>query len=520
MNIHAHIRSAALAVFFLAPVLLPAAAAQEGACQYVEVQRLPLRYAGLGLNITTDGSINGTPASMLIDTGAFQTLLTPAATEPRKLALRNSGRSVAGIGGMARVYHARVDEFSIGPVKSGRMTLRVVKEFGHPPSFDALVGAPFLLQSDLEISLATKELKFFRPKNCDQAFLGYWDEKAVVVPFDPHMRDDANPHFTVVVNGVKLDAIIDSGASTSFITLNAAKRAGLKLDDPGVTRTADATGIGSRPAARWRTRFDRFEIGDELVRNAEVGVIDYEGAAEVLLGADFLRAHRVLFAMSQRKLYLSYVGGQPFGQRHRLEPWIEAEADAGNADAQMALATYYMAGKLVPRDPALAAQWLEKAALGGNPEANVMTGRRLLLAGKPAEAATRLRAGLDKLYGHELGPLWLYIARVRSGQSELAKTELLAARERNREDDWPAPIHDFYLGKLDEAKLLAEAQDERKLAKYRSCQALAAMAEWQAASGQAGEAARLSEQGKAQCATPPAQPAGSAAGQPATAALQ
>ena len=32
----------------------------------------------------------------------------------------------------------------------------------------------------------------------------------------------------------------------------------------------------------------------------------------MLLGADFLKAHRVLFARSQHRLYLSYVGGPLF----------------------------------------------------------------------------------------------------------------------------------------------------------------------------------------------------------------
>jgi hypothetical protein len=34
---------------------------------------------------------------------------------------------------------------------------------------------------------------------------------------------------------------------------------------------------------------------------------------DMLLGADFLRSHRVLLAMSQRRLYFSYVGGRVFG---------------------------------------------------------------------------------------------------------------------------------------------------------------------------------------------------------------
>ena len=490
MNPYRHLLCSVLVA---SPLLSSFATAAEPGCKYVEVARLPLRYAGIGLDITTEGTINGTPATMIVDTGSFQTLLTPTATERRKLALRNTGRSAYGIGGGTWIYQTRVDEFSIGPAKSGRTWLQVVTDFGKRPHYEALVGAPFLLQSDLEISLATKELKFFRPKDCGDHFLGYWDEHAVVLPFNQHMRSTANPHFTVVVNGVKLDAIIDSGASTSFVTLNAAKRAGLTLDTPELVRAGEATGIGTRKVARWRTTFKRFEIGDEVVHNAEVGVLDYEGTAEVLLGADFLRAHRVLFAMSQQKIYLSYIGGAPFGQRHTLEPWIQAEAEAGNADAQMALATYYMTGKLVPRDPALAAQWAEKAARAGNAEANILTGHRLLLESKYGEAATRLRAGLDKLPTHHAAALGLYLARVHSGQAELAKTELAQARLANRENAWPAPVTDFYLGKLSAAQLLAAAASDSKLSRERGCQSVAAMGQWHIAHGDQAALPALAE---------------------------
>lgn len=36
---------------------------------------------------------------------------------------------------------------------------------------------------------------------------------------------------------------------------------------------------------------------------------------DIVLGADFLRAHRVLTAMSQRRFYLSHNGGEVFPPR-------------------------------------------------------------------------------------------------------------------------------------------------------------------------------------------------------------
>ncbi len=41
---------------------------------------------------------------------------------------------------------------------------------------------------------------------------------------------------------------------------------------------------------------------------------------EMLLGVDFLRAHRVFVAHSQRKLYFTYAGGPVFSGPRRAPP--------------------------------------------------------------------------------------------------------------------------------------------------------------------------------------------------------
>jgi clan AA aspartic protease (TIGR02281 family) len=495
----------ALLALVLCGALLPAAQAgtDAPACHYTEVASLPLHYTGLSLAVTTKGSINGSPATMLVDTGAFDTALASTPVERYKLALTETGRSSQGIGGSAKIYLAQIDELSAGPAKSGRAWLPVLTDFGNPPEFDAIIGAPFLLQTDMEISLATKELRFFRPSNCGDRFLAYWDPAAMEIPFEATRARDPNPRFTVLVNGKKMKAMIDTGATTTVIGLSAAKRAGLKLGTPGVTRQGESVGIGSARVAKWNTTFDTFQIGEETVKNAEIGVLDWDGNVDILLGDDFLRAHRVLFAMSQRKLYISYVGGEPFGQRDKLEPWIQQEAEAGNSDAQMVLGQMISMGQGVARDRALGASWLEKAARGGNPQANIVTGRDLMSKGFPEEGAARLRSALDKLPSSRMAALWLYLARVHSKQPELAKTELAAAFARNQDNAWPGPIADFYLGKITEEALLKQAGADAATARARTCQALFEMTEWHRAHGNHERVQALIPQRRTACSAPP-----------------
>ncbi|MGZ5787725.1 MAG: retroviral-like aspartic protease family protein [Ramlibacter sp.] len=443
-------------------------------CQYVQIAELPLRYTGPTLQVTTDGMIDGLAGPMLVDTGAAMSTLTRTATVRRNLSLGMTGEHASGIGGFSRLYSARVREFSVGPAKSARGSMWVMGDMCSAPSYDAIVGAPFLLQADMELSLAEKKMRFFRGANCTREHnLGYWGGDIFEIPFERHFDGSPNPHFTIEVNGEKMEAMIDSGAQTTAIMSSAARRAGLKLDAPGSAKLGYSEGIGTDRVARWSTIVERMQIGGEQVEHAEIAVLETSPVSgiEVLLGDDWLRAHRVLFAMSQRKLYVSYLGGEPFKPRTSLEPWLVQEAEAGNGDAQLIMSAFYASGRGVPRDAAIAASWLDKAAAGGNPRANLQLGRKLMMQGHMPEAVERLRAALDQLPAERTGALWLYLARIQTGQPDLGKQELQTAFERGESDDWPNPLAEFSLGHTDEARLLKAAADDAPYAKSRTCAA-------------------------------------------------
>jgi lipoprotein NlpI len=76
----------------------------------------------------------------------------------------------------------------------------------------------------------------------------------------------------------------------------------------------------------------------------------------------------------------------------------------------------------------------------------------MLLQGKPEQATTRLRASLGEGHTGRNGALWLYLAQLRAGDPQ-ARAEL-EARFRER-SDWPRPVVDYFLGKIDGDKLLA-----------------------------------------------------------------
>ncbi len=311
------LRTALLSLPLLFP-LLSHAAGNAGSCRYVPVAKLPIDYSEARHRAVVMGAVNGKPARMIVDTGAYQTALFRAGAERLGLPLDTTGKYSSGIGGTSVNYVTRVDDFSVGIAHSGKAPINVIGNSGKPDG-DALVGADFLLQTDMELSLADKYLQFFRATDCGDTFLAYWDPNAMEIPFSGKEGRSNKPYVTVELNGVKLTAILDTGAPRSSVTRHGAELAGIRVDGPGVQKGPKTGGIGDERVDTWYATFDSFSIGPESMKRVELPILDDNstgrGAVDMLLGADFLRAHRILFAMSQDRLYMSYLGGDPFPPR-------------------------------------------------------------------------------------------------------------------------------------------------------------------------------------------------------------
>ena len=304
----------------LLPVLLPTAAhaaGDAGSCRYVPVAKMTVDYADSTRRISTDGAFNGKPVRILLDTGAFQTKMMLRTAERLGLAPTSVGSYTYGVGGAAVNYVTHVNDFSMGDFHTGKTLVPVIDIPNMDKGIDAIVGADFLLQTDMELSLADKTMQFFRASGCADTYLAYWDSDAMEIPFIGKEEKTNKPIVAVELNGVRLNAILDTGATRTSVTKRAAALAGVSIDGPGVRRSGTSGGIGDKTLDSWTADFKRFGIGPETINNPQLSIIEDapqgESRIDMLLGIDFLRAHRILFAMSQDRLYMSYLGAPLFG---------------------------------------------------------------------------------------------------------------------------------------------------------------------------------------------------------------
>lgn len=335
-----HSRAASL-LAILALTTGPAAAAP---CKVGRLAELPVTMEGMVPLV--HAAINGKDALFIADSGAFFSMLTPAAAHEFNLALEPApfGYWLEGVGGAAQVSLARVPKFTIFNIEVPKVPFLVAgNDLGHGAI--GLLGQNVLRLGDVEYDLGDGVINIMRTAgDCRKASLAYW-ANARGIPYsviDIDFATAKKPHTTgeAYLNGSKIRVLFDTGAAASFLTLRAARRAGVTPDSPGVIPAGSSFGIGRHSVHTWIAPFASFKIGDEEIRNTHLRIADEALLdTDMLIGADFFLSHHIYVATSQQKLYFTYNGGPVFNLTTvpvRAPASAAAGAEAGAAPAPSA----------------------------------------------------------------------------------------------------------------------------------------------------------------------------------------
>jgi len=274
-----------------------------------------------------EGAINGQKVGVLLDTGAYRSTVLRAAADRLGLTRQEAkGYRAVGVGGETYVEQTVIDEFRIGQSVRKNWRVMVLGERDLGGEYAVLLGAEFFELVDVEFDLANGAVRLFQAQDCGDTPLAYWGGSVDVVKLETDYNG-AKILVPVKLNGKELLAELDSGSPATIVSKLVAEQLGVTPDSPGTLAAGKASGIGADRPDRWVGDFQSFAIGGEVIRNprlrftnlqvstgAETGtrLVTREELREMLLGLDFLRAHRVYVARGQGKLYFTYVGGRVF----------------------------------------------------------------------------------------------------------------------------------------------------------------------------------------------------------------
>jgi len=301
---------------------------QRAGCQLIKIAEWTV-LPGVAQPVV-EGRINGKTVGMLLDTGASRTALTRSMAIRLGLAREATRQHAYGIGGTSAV-ETTVADVEIGDASRKSWPMIVVgdRDFGR---IGVILGGDFFRLVDVEFDLAHDAVRLFQAKDCSGVSLAYWASGgAGQVAIDSYESEPIIA-LRIEINGHALDGQLDSGAERSLLNLWNAATLGVQRSSPGVVSAGCLAGVGREPMPVWYGPFDTFVIGDERIRNPSLHFADIHASypyrasyrPDMLLGADFLRAHRVMVAHSQRRMYFTYVEGTVF----RAGPAGKCPADA------------------------------------------------------------------------------------------------------------------------------------------------------------------------------------------------
>ena len=272
-----------------------------GACQIAPVATLTLSPER---HVVVDGRLNRQPARFLLDTGAERSVVASWAMDPYRVERLRGETGVYGTGGLMMTSVARA-QLDLGGDEVWRsMPVADLPGGSRPgPAYAALLGADVLAAYDLEISFPENRVRLWQTANCRGAY-ALWGGTYGTVPLE--VRRSGHLRMSLSIDGKPVTALLDTGASGSILTEDAAERIGvtpsmLAADPAGTNR-----GITGKIMADRMHRFGTVQIGPEtMAATMRVSAIRLS-QADMLLGADWMRSRRVWISWANKKVFVQH----------------------------------------------------------------------------------------------------------------------------------------------------------------------------------------------------------------------
>lgn len=215
--------------------------------------------------------IDGNDELMLLDTGGFFSTITDKTASALGLDTRKTAVQMIGVSGKMAGVATRARSFSFGRLQASNIDFMIDNEQGGwKGNIDGVIAPNLLTRYDVEIDFATHKVNLLSADHCEGKVI-YWPATAIaVVPI--RLTKSGHIFTTVKLDGINLNALIDTGATNTSLSLPTAESDfGLKMGSPD---TPDTGALFGSPTARiYHHRFKTLDIGGIAVGNPSVEII-------------------------------------------------------------------------------------------------------------------------------------------------------------------------------------------------------------------------------------------------------
>ncbi len=443
-------------VVTLAAILLQRHAVAATPCPAMAEATLKLSFDNPALMPSVQATINGKPATLLLDTGSDLTLLSTRM--PLPVARFSPGLSIGGFHGKTRLRKVKVDDFTVGPIMLRDTTLPAEQaESIISAHWDGVLGADYLMRYDLEISFATSSITLYPAAGCAPD----WTAQAHAIPLVKQGQSPI-PRTAATLGTQSAMAVADTGATVSLI-LRQLLTAGL----PGVHIAA----IGNKGAGYGgesnigTAQLNGLTLGGHAFPAATWHVAEHNksgGDDAVLLGGDFFAANKVFISSRNAVLYFQALAPAANAPFHPNTAWYQELARQGNLGAQLKLI------ELAPT-PAERLPWQTMAAAQGHVGSLAALATQARLAGRLPEAGEQVARALlrDPKFYPALVERYLITQATRS--REAASRELAATINAEHLDtlNWPGKTYRMLLQQTSVPEFIVDVQQQVSSSRQR-----------------------------------------------------
>ncbi len=261
-------------------------------------------------------TLNGVQVPMLVDSGAFFSMISASTATQLNLPLQNLpfGMQIQGYTGPISAKMTRVEKMGLLGVQLSNVEFIVGgNELG--AGIMGVLGRNILSMADTEYDLAHGAVRLSFPKgDCADTNFAHWAGEAPVIEVPLKLgdnRQDTAVRVEVKINGKRTLALLDTGAPQTTLTLRAARRAGIEENE--LTPAGRTGGAGAGRVKAWTGPVALFELGGQKISNSRLHIADTDDSNQgMLLGLDYFLSHRILVSRLQRQIYITWNGNPAF----------------------------------------------------------------------------------------------------------------------------------------------------------------------------------------------------------------